>query len=72
MRRAIGCLALLLLAALPAAAQTYPDRPIRMVIPFAPGGAADVVGRITAQALAEDHGQPVVVENRGGSGGVIG
>ena len=43
-----------------------------MVIPFAPGGAADVVGRIIAQGMAEDLGQPVVVENRGGSGGVIG
>jgi tripartite-type tricarboxylate transporter receptor subunit TctC len=72
MRAAIACLALLL-AALPAAAQpAWPDRPIRMVIPFAPGGAADVVGRIVAQGMAEDLGQPVVVENRGGSGGVIG
>jgi tripartite-type tricarboxylate transporter receptor subunit TctC len=62
-----------LLAALPATAQPpFPDRPIRMVIPFAPGGAADVVGRIVAQGMAEDLGQPVVVENRGGSGGVIG
>jgi tripartite-type tricarboxylate transporter receptor subunit TctC len=43
-----------------------------MVIPFAPGGAADVVGRIVAQGMSEDLGQPVVVENRGGSGGLIG
>jgi len=72
MRPIIACLALLL-AALPARAQTaYPDRPIRMIIPFAAGGAADVVGRITAQGLSEDLGQPVVVENRGGSGGIIG
>lgn len=73
MRRLVICLALLI-AALPARAQqaAYPDRPIRMVIPFAPGGAADVVGRITAQAMSEDLGQPVVVENRGGSGGIIG
>ena len=73
MRRFAICLALLV-AALPARAQQgiYPDRAIRMVIPFAPGGAADVVGRITAQGLSEDLGQPVVVENRGGSGGIIG
>lgn len=73
MCRLVICLALLV-AALPARAQqaAYPDRPIRMVIPFAPGGAADVVGRITAQAMSEDLGQPVVVENRGGSGGIIG
>ena len=73
MRRIAMCLTLLL-AALPARAQqaAYPDRPIRMIIPFAPGGAADVVGRITAQGLSEDLGQPVVVENRGGSGGIIG
>jgi tripartite-type tricarboxylate transporter receptor subunit TctC len=72
MRAAIAALALVL-ATLPAAAQpAFPDRPIRMVIPFAPGGAADVVGRIVAQGMAEDLGQPVVVENRGGSGGVIG
>ncbi|MBR0659043.1 Bug family tripartite tricarboxylate transporter substrate binding protein [Neoroseomonas oryzicola] len=72
MRRLILGLALAL-AALPARAQpAYPDRPLRMVIPFAPGGAADVVGRIVAQGMSEDLGQPVVVENRGGSGGVIG
>jgi tripartite-type tricarboxylate transporter receptor subunit TctC len=71
MRAIIAMLAALL--ALPALAQPpFPDRPIRMVIPFAPGGAADVVGRIVAQGMAEDLGQPVVVENRGGSGGVIG
>ncbi|WP_188969589.1 Bug family tripartite tricarboxylate transporter substrate binding protein [Neoroseomonas lacus] len=73
MRRLVILLALLV-ATLPARAQqaAYPDRPIRMVIPFAPGGAADVVGRLTAQAMSEDLGQPVVVENRGGSGGIIG
>jgi len=72
MRRLLACLALLL-AALPVRAQpAYPDRPVRMVIPFAPGGAADVVGRILAQGMGADLGQTVVVENRGGSGGIIG
>jgi tripartite-type tricarboxylate transporter receptor subunit TctC len=64
------------LAAAPARAQTdaatYPARPIRMIVPFAAGGAADLVARVIAQGMSEDLGQPVVVENRGGSGGVIG
>ena len=64
------------LAALPVAPQAqapdYPARPIRMIVPFAAGGSADLVARITAQGMSEQLGQPVVVENRGGSGGVIG
>lgn len=72
MRRLILGLAAALLAAPVGAQPAYPDRPVRMVIPFAPGGAADVVGRIVAQGMSEDLGQSVVVENRGGSGGVIG
>src|SRR5689334_24978870 len=63
---------LLLLSVLPAAAQSYPSRPIRFIVPFPPGGGNDVVGRIVAQKLNEAFGVPVVVDNRGGAGGTIG
>jgi tripartite-type tricarboxylate transporter receptor subunit TctC len=60
--------------ALPAVAQTneWPTRPIRMVVPFPPGGGTDNLGRMFAQALGERLGQTVIVENRGGAGGNIG
>ncbi len=50
----------------------FPEKPVRMVIPLAPGGGSDIVGRIAAQALAEHWGQQVVVDNRPGAGGTIG
>lgn len=57
---------------LPAIAETWPARPVRMIIPFAPGGGTDISGRIIGQHLSEVWGQPVVIENRGGAGGMIG
>jgi len=56
----------------PAWAQGYPARPIRLVVPFPPGGAIDIVGRIVAQGLAPRAGQSVLVENRAGAGGLVG
>ncbi len=56
----------------PAVAGAYPNRPIRMVIPWPPGQATDLAGRLLAQKLSEIFGQPVVVDNRAGAGGMMG
>jgi tripartite-type tricarboxylate transporter receptor subunit TctC len=65
-------LATTLLALPPATADDYPNRTIRMIIPFAPGGSNDVVGRIIANQLGEKLGKQVFVDNRPGAGGVVG
>jgi len=54
-----------------AAATAYPERPVRLIVGFPPGGAADILGRVAAQRLTEAFGQQVVVDNRGGAGGLI-
>ncbi|MEJ8811017.1 tripartite tricarboxylate transporter substrate binding protein [Variovorax ureilyticus] len=69
-RAALGALALAATAS--GFAQTYPSKPIKMVIPFPPGGTLDFVGRLLAQKLSDQMGQPFVVENRAGGNGVIG
>jgi tripartite-type tricarboxylate transporter receptor subunit TctC len=66
-----SCLFALLLFALPAQAQTWPERPLRLLVPFAPGGVTDSVGRLSAEVLGARLGQSVVVENRTGAGGAI-
>lgn len=72
MMRRLLLAALLAALALAAAAQDWPQRPVRLTVPFPPGGGTDVVSRIVAQHLSHAIGQPVVVENRGGAGGAIG
>jgi tripartite-type tricarboxylate transporter receptor subunit TctC len=69
-RAALGALALAATAS--GFAQTYPSKPVKLVIPFPPGGTLDFVGRLLAQKLADQMGQPFVVENRAGGNGVIG
>ena len=66
------CGALFALAVATASAQVYPDKPIRIIVPYPPGGGADITARPIAQKLSERWGVPVVIENRGGASGMIG
>src|SRR5262245_9354632 len=65
-------LAATLLFPLAASAQSYPDKPIHLIVPFPPGGVADIIARPIAEKLTTSLGQPVIVENRGGATGTIG
>jgi tripartite-type tricarboxylate transporter receptor subunit TctC len=70
MKLILGCL--IALASVLAHAQAYPARPVRLIVPFPPGGSNDVVARSMSNQLAERLGQSVVIDNRGGAGGAIG
>ena len=66
------CVCAVLLVAGAASAQSYPAKPVRMIVPFVPGGNTDIIARVFAPRMGELLGQQIVVENRGGAGGVIG
>lgn len=70
--RRAACAALLMLPWLGAHAQAYPARPIRLVVPYAAGGATDMLARIVGEGMAKELGQPVIVENQPGANGLIG
>jgi tripartite-type tricarboxylate transporter receptor subunit TctC len=74
--RYVACVLITCAAALatsvPARAQLYPAKPIRMIVPFPAGGATDIVARLVAQKLTDGMGQQVIIDNRGGAGGTIG
>src|SRR5215469_10918819 len=67
----VGSAALILPVAADAV-EAFPNRPIRLVVPYPPGGGTDIVGRVLGEKLGASLGRPIVVDNRGGAGGVLG
>jgi len=71
MRRA-ACALVLAVVVSPVSAQDFPSKPPKLVVPYAPGGGADSVARIVARKVSENVGQPIVIENKGGAGSIVG
>ena len=67
-----GGMALVLATDATAVAQSFPTRPIRLIVPYPPGGGTDIVARVIGQRLQQSLGQPIVIDNRGGAGGTLG
>jgi tripartite-type tricarboxylate transporter receptor subunit TctC len=72
LRKGLAASLVLVASALQTSAQNYPDRPVRLIVPFAAGGANDIVARLIQPSLERTLGQPVIVENRTGASGIIG
>ena len=68
----VALCALSLSAAVPAFAQTWPDHPIRFIVPFSPGGANDLIARAAAEGMSKRLGQPIIIENKPGAGAIVG
>jgi tripartite-type tricarboxylate transporter receptor subunit TctC len=72
MRAVLRIVTVLLALAVPAFAQDFPTKPIKLIVPFPPGGPNDIIARVVGAKMSELLGQPVVIDNRGGAGGVLG